>query len=143
VTSFVRRVAGVLTVVEALWLFYAYLDSSAAACPSGGCAGPDFVPTYSVAAPGLAVLLLIVGALGAWGVSAAYLVGLVLSGAALAVAESTVAIVHGYGYLATASNDAIIGVALALVALLANVEAMRSGGSISEQANPMNLPVFG
>jgi hypothetical protein len=135
VTSFVRRVAGGLTVVVALWLFYAYFDSPAV--------GPVFVPTNSIASPALAVLLLLVGALEVWGVSIAYGIGAVLSAAALVVTGCTVIIVHGYEYLSTASNDAIIGVAFALVAILINLEAIRSKSNISEQANPMNLPVFG
>jgi hypothetical protein len=142
VTLLVRRAAGGLTVVEALWLVYAYFDSSGGCAPHG-CTGPAFIPTYSIAAPVLAALLIIVGALGVWGVSFTYLGGAILSAVALAVTAYTVAVVHGFGYLSSASNDAIIGVAFALVALLANLDAIRSKSSISEQANPMNLPVFG
>ena len=46
-------------------------------------------------------------------------------------------------YPSAVSSDAIIGVAFGLVALLANIDAVRSKSGISEQANPMNLPVFG
>jgi len=87
--------------------------------------------------------LLAVGVVEAWGASFSYVAGAVLSAAALVVTAYTVAVVFGQGYASTVSNDAIIGVAFALVALLVNIEAMRSRSGISEQANPMNLPVFG
>jgi len=87
--------------------------------------------------------LLAVGAVGVWGASFSYAAGAVLSAAVLIVAGYTVAVVFGHGFSSTVSNDAIIGVAFALVALLVNIDAMRSKSSISEQANPLNLPVFG
>jgi hypothetical protein len=127
--------------VEAAWFLYAYYDAPATSCSSQGC--PSFIPLYSVVSLVLVSMLLVVGGLGFWGASAAYVAGAVLSAAALALAGYTVAVVRGYGYLSTASNDAAIGVAFALVALLVNIDAMRSRGGISEQANPMNLPVFG
>jgi hypothetical protein len=141
VTSLVRRVAGGLTIVEAAWFLYAYLDAPATGCFPPGC--PSFIPLYSVVSLVLVLILIVVGGLGFWGASVAYVAGAVLSAAALAIAGYTVVVVRGYGYLSTASNDAIIGVAFALVALLVNIDAMRSKGGISEQANPMNLPVFG
>jgi hypothetical protein len=143
VTSFVRKVAGGLTVVEAIALIYAYFDVVVYSCPANGCPGPSFIPTYSVVTLGLAAMLLIVGALGVWGAPSAYLGGAVLSAAALLVTGYTVAVTFGHGYLSTASDDAIIAAAFALVALVVNIEAARSKGGISEQANPMNLPVFG
>lgn len=91
----------------------------------------------------MALALLAVGAVGVWGASISYLAGAVLSAATLLVTGYTVAVVHGHGYPSTVSNDAIIGVAFALVALLINLDAVRSKSGISEQANPMNLPVFG
>lgn len=129
--------------LESLWLFYAYFDASASGCPSSGCTGPQFIPIYSTAMLALTALLLIVGAIGVWGASFAYVAGAVLSGIALIVTGYTVVVVHGYGYLSTASNDAIIAVAFALIALLVNINGIRSKSGLSEQANPMNLPVFG
>ncbi len=142
-TSFVRQVAGGLTMVEGVALFFAYFDYPTTSCPPHGCLGPGFIPTYSIFSLVLAALLLVVGLLGLWGASFAYPLGAVLSGAALLLTAYTVLVVQGYGYLSTASYDAIIGVAFALVALIVNVEAIRSKSGISEQANPMNLPVFG
>ena len=142
-TSLVRRVAGGLTVLEAVWLLYAYYDAPTISCQSTGCPSQAFIPLYSFATPALVAALLIIGALALWGASFSYVAGGVLSAASLFVTGYTVAVVFGHGYVATVSDDAVIGVAFALVALLANVEGMRSKGGISEQANPMNLPVFG
>jgi len=143
VTSAVRRVAGGLTVLESAWLLYAYYDAPMTGCLSTACQGQPFIPLYSWAAPALALALLAVGAVGVWGASFSYAAGAVLSAAVLIVAGYTVAVVFGHGFSSTVSNDAIIGVAFALVALLVNIDAMRSKSSISEQANPLNLPVFG
>jgi len=143
VTSLVRRVAGGLTVLESIWLLYSYMDAPTTSCLSAVCQGSPFIPLYSLATPALAVALLVVGALSLWGAYFSYIAGVALSAAALLVTGYTIAVVFGHGYVSAVSDDAIIGVAFALVALLANVDAMRSKGGISEQANPMNLPVFG
>ena len=142
-TSLVRRAAGGLTVLESVWLLYAYYDAPTTSCLSTTCQGQTFIPLYSLATPALAVALVVVGALALWGASFSYVAGGVLSAASLLVMGYTVAVVFGHGYVSTVSDDAIIGVAFALVALLVNIEAMKSKGGISEQANPMNLPVFG
>jgi hypothetical protein len=139
VTSFVRRVAGGLAIVESLWFLYAYYDMP----PIPSIGRVPFIPIYSVASLGLAVALLAIGLMGVWGAAFSYLLGTVLSTVALLVAGFTVVIANGNAYPSAVSDDAIIGVAFALVALLANIQAIRSRGGISEQANPMNLPVFG
>lgn len=142
-TSLVRRVAGGLTVLEALWLLFAYFDSGTAVNNCVLCLGrPSFIPTDSLVAPVLAASLLVVGLLGIWGASFAYPAGAVLSGVAVLITGLTVTIVSG-GPLSTVSNDAIIGLAFAAVGLLANIGGVRSRSKLSEQANPMNLPVFG
>jgi hypothetical protein len=143
VTSLVRRVAGGLTVLESVWLLYAYYDAPTTLCLSTACPSQQFIPLCSWAAPALALALLAIGAVGIWGASFSYGAGAVLSTAALTVTAYTVAVVFGHGYAPTVSNDAIIGVAFALVALLVNIDAMRSKSGILEEANPMNLPVFG
>ena len=136
-------VAGGLTILEAAWLLYAGYDAPMTSCLSTACPAQPFIPLYSLAVPALAVALLVVGAVEIWGASFSYVAGGVLSAAALLVTGWTVAIVFGHGYSSTVSDDAIIGVAFALVALLVNIDVVRSKSSISEQANPMNLPVFG
>ena len=125
--------------LQALWLLYAYFDE-----PTLLVTGRvPFIPIYSLEAFAIALVALADGALGVWGASFAYLAGAVLSGAALLVTALTVFIASGNAYPSAVSNDAIIGTAFALVALIVNVDAVRSKSDISEQANPMNLPVFG
>ena len=143
-TSLVRRVAGVLTVVESIWLLYANYDAPMTSCLYPvSCPSQPFIPLYSMVVPVLAVALLAVALVEIWGASFSYVAGGVLSAAALLVTGWTVAAVFGHGYSSVTTDDAIIGVAFALVALLANIDAVRSKSSFSEQANPMNLPVFG
>jgi hypothetical protein len=139
VTSFVRRVAGGLTILEALWLIYAYFDAPVMVFTGR----VPFIPIYSIVALVLALIALADGALGVWGATIAYSTGVVLSGAVLLVAGLTVLLAMNNAYPSAVSSDAIIGVAFGLVALLANIDAVRSKSGISEQANPMNLPVFG
>jgi len=143
VTSFVRGVAGALTVVEALWMFYAYFDSpkTVASCLNS-CPYPGSIVPNDII-PGLAVVILLVGALGVWGASPSYLLGAALSAAALLLMGYTVAVTSGDVLVSNVTNDALVGVAFALVALIVDFQAMRMKSRISEQANPMNLPVFG
>ena len=138
-TSFIKKVAGGLTMLEALWLLYAYLEA-----PTIITIGrTPFIPTYSLVALVVAIVAFADGAVGVWGVSLAYTAGALLSGAVLLITAFTVLIASGNAYPSVVSDDAMIGVAFALVALLVNVEAVRSRSGMSEQANPMNLPVFG
>ena len=139
----IRRAAGGLTVLESIWLLYASYDAPMTSCLYSACPAQPFIPLYSLAAPALAVALLAVGAVEIWGASFSYVAGGALSAAALFVTGWTVVVIYGHGYAPTFSDDAMIGVAFALVALLINIGAIRSKSNISEQANPMNLPVFG
>jgi len=143
VTSLVKRVAGGLTILESVWLLYAYYDAPVASCLPPACPAQPFIPIYTWATLGLAFALILIGALGVWGASFSYPLGGLLSAAALFVTGWTVVVSLGNGYAPATANDAMIGVAFALVALLANVDAMRAKSGLSEQANPMNLPVFG
>lgn len=151
-TSLVRRVAGVLTVVEGMWLLYSYFQTMGvfvgcrlgSGSPLVNCGGyPIPIPTGTWIALVLVAALIIVGALGMWGASIAYPAGSALSTIALLLTGYTVAVTRSYGYLSFATNDAALGVAFSLVALLVNLQAMRAKSGLSEQANPMNLPVFG
>jgi hypothetical protein len=135
VTSIVRRIAGGLTILESVWLLYGYFDVSKTSCPASGCPFPQFIPYFSEALFALPVVLLIVGALGVWGVGFAYLAGAVLSAFAL--------LFMAYVVFLLESTNAEVGAALAAIAIVANVVGMRGRSGLSEQANPMNLPVFG
>jgi hypothetical protein len=48
-----------------------------------------------------------------------------------------------YYYLAGLILQAVIGAVLSAIGAGANIMAMRARDRLSEQANPMNLPVFG
>ncbi len=65
---------------------------------------------------------------------------------ASAVLGAIVAVLVGYDglYLGTLANAGVdVELALAAVTVVLSLFAARSGGGVSEQSNPMNLPVFG
>ncbi len=139
-----RRVAGGLTVLEGGWaLLLSWSWGSTVICvPSGssGCNGPAMAPVLSQGALTLAVLLLLDGAIGVWGAKFAFYVGVALS-AALLLAATYGALNWGADVLA--GIPSWVGAGLATVGIAANAAAARTKGQLSEQANPMNLPVFG
>jgi len=80
------------------------------------------------------VLLLIVSLLCVYGVHYAFPVAAILSAVLAAVAPLL---------LSPSSSQEVALVALSLLSLVVSIVAFRSKSMISEQANPMNLPVFG
>ncbi|HZW85171.1 MAG TPA: hypothetical protein VFE91_04635 [Nitrososphaerales archaeon] len=138
-----KSAAGALTVLEGAWVLYIQFAVSVTSCPNGGCPGPQFIPQYSIAVVGLAIVLTIVGLLGLWGARFAYQGGVLLSAVMVVILAYSVITESGYPYLAESVSQAGIGAVLAGVAAVSNFVAMRHRGRISEQANPMNLPVFG
>jgi hypothetical protein len=141
-TKAVRRAAGGLTILEAVWLFYwdFATPSSFTGCTALGCSNPF---QYLWPLLPLGAILVVVGMLGVWGASIAYLAGLVLSAVAALLSGYEAMIFAGYTSLSAESSFAFVGVALAVVAALGNLVAVRKRSSLSEQAHPMNLPVFG
>jgi hypothetical protein len=145
VTSPIRRVAGGLTVLEGIWLFYAYFTGptvyvGAVIC-GPGCPVPPQIYLWLLLP--LGVITLIVGLLGVWGASFAYLAATVLSATVLVVTGYTVFSLAGFAAYTSILNEAAVVAALAVVTMLANAFAIRAKTRLSEQANPMNLPVFG
>jgi hypothetical protein len=69
------------------------------------------------------------------GIRVSFIVGSVLSTVILAI----VAVQWG----TYSDNDALAAVALSVLAVVADVVASRPAKALSEQSNPMNLPVFG
>lgn len=145
-TSTLMRAAGAVVLIEGIWAAHVALTdylTVAMACPFNGCPGAAVGGVLGDAVMVLGVLLILDGAVGVWGARSAYWGGVALSAAFLAGMAYVAWADSAYSFLSYAVRDAEIGVALALVALAVNVLATRAGGGISEQANPMNLPVFG
>ena len=145
-TSTIRRFAGGVTILEAVWILYMYYTSKpgVASCPSRALGCPtslNFFSSLTVAA--LAVILVVVGGLGIWGASFAYVVGAVFSGISLVFMGIALFQAFGYPNLSTEVTQAIMGTGLAIIAIVGNAIASRKRERLSEQANPMNLPVFG
>ena len=119
-----KVIAGVLALADSvLGLYFAYTE--------------PFSSTYA-ALTGylfwLSVVLLLVSLLCIYGVHYAFLAAAVL---AVAVAlDAPFALTYRFG-------PQWVLVALSLVVLVASVVAFRKRSSLSEQVNPMNLPVFG
>lgn len=142
-TSSTRRVAGSLAILEGLFAFYTLFEG-APSCPlANGCPLPQVDWPIGDVVMGLAVVLLVVGALGVWGASVAYPAGAVFSAVLLLVMGYAAYLDAGYPYLSTLMYQGLAGAVLAAIALAANIIGMRRGEGLSEQANPMNLPVFG
>jgi hypothetical protein len=136
-----KRVAGGLTVLESIWGVYLFWVTQAygLCTPSGLSFCVQFPSLLSQALLALVVLLLVDGLLGAWGARFAFYGGALLSVVFL--------LVSGYSaWLWGAEIGGLvswIGVGLSVLGIVANVLAIRGKNLISEQANPMNLPVFG
>ena len=142
-TSLARRVAGILTVLEGLFAFYTLYENVPISCPSSACPLPQVSWPVNDVVMGLAVVLLVVGALGVWGASVAYPAGALFSVILLLIMGYAAYLDSGYPYLATLMYQGVSGAVLAAIALGANIVGMRGRGGLPEQANPMNLPVFG
>jgi hypothetical protein len=137
-----KRVAGGLTILEGIWGFYLHLESptvSGLPCPSSGCP-PQFPAIIPEAELALVVVLLLAGFIGAWGARFAFYGGALSSVAFLLVAGYSAWLWGGLLYGGVVSW---IGVGLSVIAIAANVLALRGKNRMSEQGNPMNLPVFG
>ena len=142
-TSLTRRVAGTITVLEALWLLFGSLAGpqvSGTTCLGSGCQIPQ---VYLWALFPLGAIILVAGALGVWGVSLAYLASAALSAVVLLVAADAVFALSGHSAFSAVSNEAAASSVLAIVAIIGNVLGIRAKSTLSEQANPLNLPVFG
>lgn len=136
-----RRIAGGITLVAAIWVFFSKVAANGVFYPSP----PECIATCNNAylSSGvllIGVLLAIVGLLELWGAWFSYPAGAALSFALL------IAALYAYSNPSVPESDGlqvILGAVVAAVAFAANILAVRSGSAVPEQANPMNLPVFG
>ena len=125
-------------------MLYVYFGSPIGTmCPAGGCPFPQFLSLYSVGGLFLAAVMLIIGVLGVWGASFAYRGGAIVCAAGVLFWVYAVAVTSGYGYLSTWTNEGLVGAAASAAAAALNLVGQRSRSGMTEQANPMNLPVFG
>lgn len=141
-TSVIRKAAGGLSILEAIWVIYALYEAPLVGCSTPLCPGLSFNPLFPQIMIGLAAVLLVIGLIGIWGSWFAYPAGALFSAILLAAMGYSAWAEGGYTYIVGEYYQALIG-ALAAIALLVNLLAWRSRTVLSEQANPMNLPVFG
>ena len=101
-------------------------------CPSGGCP----VSILQAAVPYIGVLLVLDALVCFIGLRSAHFVGGALSAA--------IAAVIAFNWAGQAGGEAWASlVVLSLVSVMLDILAVRRRSQMSEQANPMNLPVFG
>jgi hypothetical protein len=140
----IRLAGSVLSLLAGCWAaFVAYYGTNIVSCPPfstcivelGGSFGP-LSPSELQGALFIAGAILALDALVSFaGVRMSFILGSVLSTVILAI----IAIQWG----TYSDNDAFAAIALSLLAVLADVVASRPAKALSEQSNPMNLPVFG
>ncbi len=139
----VRKIAGVVTLLESFWVAYIQIQDVTPFCPVSGCPWPSPYLLHTWESLLLVLFLFAVGVLGFWGASIAYPTGAILSGLTLLVMVYSAFTDSPYTYLQGESQLAAVGAALAAAALVLNALGAVRRGWLSEQANPMNLPVFG
>lgn len=100
-------------------------------CSAGSCPYPSFQTVIPI----VGILLVIDGIVCFVGFRQAFPVGVIFSVLTVAL------VVVGWGSQINAEAASVV--VAALIALVLNIAAVRSRGAMSEQGNPMNLPVFG
>lgn len=134
-----------MQVLESIWVIYTLYEVPLIVCSTNICPNPPFNPLYSeVFLIGLAaIILLVVGLIGIWGYWLAYPAGALLSAMFLVATGYSAWLESTYNYPTGEEYLSLISAALAAVALIVNLLAWRARNVLPEQANPMNLPVFG
>lgn len=141
----IRLAGSVLSLLAGCWAaFVAYYGTNLVSCPpfstcilelQGGGAGP-LSPSELQGALFIVGAILALDALVSFaGIRVSFLVGSVLATVVLLI----IAIQWG----TYSDSDALVAVVLSLLAVVADVVASRPAKALSEQSNPMNLPVFG
>jgi hypothetical protein len=139
----IRLAGSVLSLVGGSWAaFVAYYGANVVSCAPFSTCILEQGGSGPLSASQLQEALFVIGAFLALdalvsfvGVRASFILGAALSAAALVV----VAVQWGT-YSATDSSVAVV---LSLLSVVADVVASRPARGMSEQTNPMNLPVFG
>jgi hypothetical protein len=156
--SRISRIAGAVTLLEGIAPLYVVFVGGdpfiyATSCVSFGCPSPTFGQSaeFQALMLGLGALMVADGAVGVWGARKAYLLGVVISCLFLCVAGTAYffdnhAISSGQSilrYPAAVVADEVVFLVLSVLGIVFNLIALRTRGRLPEQANPMNLPVFG
>jgi hypothetical protein len=139
----IRLAGSVLSLASGSWAaFVAYYGANTVSCPPFSTCILEQGGSGPLSASDLQAGLFIVGALLALdalvsfaGVRASFLLGAVLS--------AVVLVVVAFQWGTYSSADSSVAVALSVLALLVDAVASRPARGMSEQTNPMNLPVFG
>ncbi|MDE1858585.1 MAG: hypothetical protein KGI26_05940 [Thaumarchaeota archaeon] len=129
----VQRAATAVNLLVGLWAVVAAWGLGPAyACPSGGCT----VPILQEAVPIAGVLLILDALVCFVGLRSAFVAGGVLS--------AVVAAFTAFNWSGQGSVGIWAGLlVLSLASVVLDFLAFRHRGQLGEQANPMNLPVFG
>jgi hypothetical protein len=129
------KLAGCLNIVSGAWavaLYFVFPKTST--CPVNGC--PIATSAVKIAIPLLGITLLIVGLVGLYGLRLAFSLGGIFS--------AVIGVVVLYEWAGRNPGEVATGlVVVSFLAVVANLLAINTRGGLSEQANPMNLPVFG
>jgi len=128
-----RRIAAIITLITSIWAILAVSSGlSLLALPTGNLEGGS---------PLAAVIVVLVVILCRGGLACFVVVRLSFQVSAVDAA----ALLSPFFLSPTALGVAtsLMAIALSLVTLVLGVAASRSPGKLSEQTNPMNLPVFG
>lgn len=135
----VKTLAIVMNVLEGAWVLFYVLSPWS---PIG-----LSVPPFGVSSPNLlygglpevvlvlGVLLLVDAVVCRWGASLAFFVGVILSAGLL--------VSNAMAYSTLGGIPLVAGMLISIIAAIADFLASRGTQKIPEQANPMNLPVFG
>ena len=143
-TSAIRRVAGGASLLEGSWGgYFLYLTSAPSSLPVIGFPGMMPSPILGDAFIVLSLALFVDGALGLWGAALAYRAGAVLTAAASVLMAVSTWAYYGYPFPTSWIFVGAVGAVIGAVGCAVNILAARGWTGISEQANPMNLPVFG
>ncbi|TLY01953.1 MAG: hypothetical protein E6K95_06120 [Thaumarchaeota archaeon] len=128
-----RRIAAIITLITSIWAILAVSTGlSLLALPTGNLEGGST----------LDAVILIFGVI-LFGDGLACLVGVRLAFQVAAVDAAALIVSFFLSPNALGVSTSQVAIALSLVTLVLGVAASRSPGKLSEQTNPMNLPVFG
>jgi hypothetical protein len=129
------KLAGGLNIVSgALAIALYFVFPSASTCPVNGCS--IATSAVKIVIPLLGIMLLVDGLVGLYGLRLAFSLGGIFS--------AVIGVIVLYEWAGRNPGEVATGLAVvSFLAVIANLLAISARGGLSEQTNPMNLPVFG